>query len=65
MSKCSFCGKDLEKGRGKMYVKVDATIHYFCSMKCEKNLIHLKRTPRKVPWTTTGAAEKDKRRGGK
>jgi|TARA_B100001971_G_C17761891_1_gene320604 large subunit ribosomal protein L24e len=51
MAKCSFCGNDLERGTGKMYVKKDAKIFYFCSMKCEKNLLKLRRKPRNIKWT--------------
>ncbi len=48
---CIFCGKNIKKGTGLMYVKKDGTIYNFCSSKCEKNLIKLKRNPRKVKWT--------------
>ncbi len=34
-----------------MYVKKDAKIFYFCSMKCEKNLLKLRRKPRNIKWT--------------
>ena len=48
---CSFCGNEIEPGTGKMYVKKDATIFYFCSNKCQKNMLKLKRVPRRVKWT--------------
>ncbi|MBU6997802.1 MAG: hypothetical protein HXS41_02315 [Theionarchaea archaeon] len=48
--KCSFCGKDIEKGTGKMYVKKDGAVLYFCSGKCEKNMVNLGRKSRKVKW---------------
>ncbi|RLG58337.1 MAG: 50S ribosomal protein L24e [Candidatus Hydrothermarchaeota archaeon] len=48
---CSFCGRKIEPGTGKMYVEVDGTIYYFCSSKCEKNMLKLKRQPRKLKWT--------------
>ena len=51
MAICSFCGNALRKGTGKMYVKTDGRILYFCSMKCEKNLLKLGRKPRKIKWT--------------
>lgn len=51
MAKCSFCGFDIEKGTGKIYVKKDGKALYFCSMKCEKNMIKLKRKARNVRWT--------------
>ena len=49
--KCSFCGERIEEGKGKMYVKKDGKIFYFCSMKCEKNMIKLNRKPRTTRWT--------------
>ena len=48
---CSFCGNDIEPGTGKMHVKKDGTIFYFCKNKCKKNMIVLKRVPRRVKWT--------------
>ena len=50
MAKCSFCKASIEKGTGKIYVKKDGSILNFCSMKCEKNTLKLKRNPRKVKW---------------
>lgn len=47
--KCSFCKKNIEIGRGKMFVKIDGTILYFCSSKCEKNN-KLGRKRRKLKW---------------
>ena len=49
---CSFCGTDIEPGTGKMYVKKDGTKWNFCSNKCQKNQIQLKRVNRNVRWTT-------------
>lgn len=51
MVDCSFCGELIEKGTGVTYVKKDAKIFHFCSRKCEKNMIQLKRKPRNVTWT--------------
>jgi large subunit ribosomal protein L24e len=59
MPNCSFCGTLIEKGTGKMLVKKDGKIFYFCSTKCEKNLTKLKRKPREHQWT----AESRKARG--
>ncbi|HDM43757.1 50S ribosomal protein L24e [Candidatus Woesearchaeota archaeon] len=52
MPKCSFCGSKLKTGTGKMFVKRDGKILYFCSKKCEKNMLKLKRNPSKVKWVT-------------
>jgi large subunit ribosomal protein L24e len=43
----------IKKGTGKMYVKKDGKIFYFCALKCEKNLLVLKRKPRDFKWTTS------------
>ncbi len=48
---CSFCGNEIEPGTGKIYVKKDGTVLYFCGNKCQKNMLKLKRIPRKVRWT--------------
>ena len=48
---CSFCGREIEVGTGKMYVRRDGKVFYFCSGKCEKNMLKLKRNPRKLKWT--------------
>lgn len=59
MAECSFCGTKIHAGTGKMFVKKDGKILYFCSMKCEKNMFKLKRKPREHQWT----AESRKTRG--
>jgi large subunit ribosomal protein L24e len=51
MVKCNFCGEELPLGRGKIYAKKDGSTYYFCSGKCETNLIVLKRKPVKIKWT--------------
>ncbi len=51
MPKCSFCGKDIPRGTGKMFVKKEGTVFFFCSRKCEKNLLKLNRAPQSKKWT--------------
>ena len=51
MNKCTFCGTDIPRGTGKMFVKNDGKILYFCSNKCEKNMITLGRKARTTKWT--------------
>ena len=51
MVKCTFCGSDIERGTGKMFVKTDGKIFYFCSNKCEKNIFKLKRKPLETKWS--------------
>ncbi len=51
MVKCSFCGKEIKPGTGLMYVKTNGSVLYFCSSKCFKNALKLKRKPIDVKWT--------------
>jgi len=55
---CSFCGAEIEPGTGKIYVRKDGKILHFCSRKCEKNMVVLKRNPRKLKWTKYYAGRK-------
>lgn len=54
--KCTFCNTPIEPGTGMMLVKRDGTIFYFCSSKCERNMIKLGRKSRKVRWITKAKA---------
>ena len=59
--RCSFCGNDFQPGTGMMHVKNDGAILWFCSSKCRKSSVKLKRDPRKLPWTKYyGREEKGK-----
>ncbi len=60
--KCSFCGKVIEPGAGKMYVKKDGTVFNFDSNKCYKNMVILKRVARTTAWTEKAAIEKEARK---
>ncbi|MDA3856356.1 MAG: 50S ribosomal protein L24e [Candidatus Woesearchaeota archaeon] len=51
MVECSYCGTEIAKGTGKMFVKDNGQILYFCKSKCEKNMLKLKRDSRKFKWT--------------
>lgn len=50
--KCSFCNQEIEPGTGLMYVKNDGTILRFCSSKCRKNMLKLKRVSRQLKWAS-------------
>lgn len=64
--KCGFCEKEIPKSTGLIYVKKDGTTFYFCSKKCEKNQLKLKRKKRKTKWTKEYHKEKGIRmKGGK
>ncbi len=39
--KCTYCGQNIEKGTGKMYVRKTGKILYFCSGSCEKSMVQL------------------------
>ncbi len=52
MVKCFFCGKNEDSFKGIHLIKNDGTIVYFCSGKCRKNALKLKRDKRRVRWTS-------------
>ncbi len=52
MALCSFCKHELERATGKMYVRRDGSALYFCSTKCQRNMLKLGRSPRNVLWLT-------------
>lgn len=58
---CTFCGEEIEPGTGRMYVRRDGTIFQFCTSKCHKNMIELKRIPRTTGWTRQFLREKETR----
>ncbi|MEM3031057.1 MAG: 50S ribosomal protein L24e [Candidatus Micrarchaeia archaeon] len=49
---CSFCGSEVERGTGYMFVRRDGSFLAFCSSKCRKNLLRLGRSPRRLKWVT-------------
>ncbi len=51
MPTCHFCGEEIPKGKGLLYVKKNGEQYYFCSSKCYKNSINLKREGRRKKWT--------------
>jgi large subunit ribosomal protein L24e len=63
MIKCSFCGEQIEKGTGKIYVEAKGTVLNFCSSKCEKNMLKLGRKARNVEWTGEAKANKLAKKG--
>jgi len=56
--KCSFCKKKIAKGTGKQLFKNTGKILGFCSRKCEKNLLVLKRNPTNYKWSSKAKVEK-------
>ena len=55
--KCSFCSAEIPPGTGKMFVKRDGSVLFFCSSKCEKNMLKLGRKSRKVKWVSKQKAK--------
>jgi large subunit ribosomal protein L24e len=51
MAKCTFCGIQLERGTGKMYVLKDGKVLYFCSSKCQNSQLKLNRKATSLKWT--------------
>jgi large subunit ribosomal protein L24e len=51
MTKCVFCGKEEHDFKGVHLIKNDGTIDFYCSSKCRKNALKLKRDKRKIKWT--------------
>ena len=58
MARCDFCGAKIEIGTGKKFVRKDSKVFDFCSLKCEKNTLKLKRKPHTTPWTLSSARDK-------
>ena len=53
MAKCSFCTKEIPTSTGTLFVKKDGKTLWFCSKKCEKNNLKLKRKPQNLKWITS------------
>ncbi len=59
MAKCNFCGSEIEKGTGMIYVEKVGKVYHFCSSKCERN-VDLGRKPKNVRWTQEFKKQKGK-----
>lgn len=51
MTDCTFCGKEIEPGTGKMYVKRNGDVYHYCASKCQHNMLGTGRVPRYIKWT--------------
>ncbi|MFP3309439.1 MAG: 50S ribosomal protein L24e [Acidilobus sp.] len=47
---CAFCGRPVEPGTGRMYITERGEILWYCSSKCYKSAIKLRRNSRKLKW---------------
>ncbi len=55
--KCSVCKNNIPKGTGKMFVRNDGRVYYFCSSKCQRNF-NLGRVPKKLKWVSKAKEKK-------
>ncbi|RMD67664.1 hypothetical protein D6817_00930 [Candidatus Pacearchaeota archaeon] len=62
MTKCSFCGKEERPFRGVHLIKNTGAVVYFCSSKCRRNALKLKRDKKKVRWTEAFHERREKSR---
>ncbi|MCX8158776.1 MAG: 50S ribosomal protein L24e [Candidatus Pacearchaeota archaeon] len=58
MTKCVFCGKESEPFKGVHLICNDGTIKFYCSSKCRRNALKLKRDKRRLKWTKFYLKEK-------
>ena len=59
MASCEFCGKTIEKGKGKMLIRDNGKILYFCTNRCEKHMLTFKKKGREQKWTDIYHNEKN------
>lgn len=62
MVKCVFCGKEDSVSRGLHVIQNDGVVAYYCSTKCRKNALKLRRDKRKLKWTEAFHITRDKAR---
>ncbi len=53
MARCSFCNTDIPRGTGLLFVNKAGKSSWFCSKKCEKHVLKLKRKPQNMKWVTS------------
>jgi large subunit ribosomal protein L24e len=59
MPNCSFCKNSISDGKDRIYAKKDGTVFHFCSSKCKRNALNLKREGRRQNWTTASREFKE------
>ena len=60
MTKCSFCGREEHPFKGIHFIHNDGSVSFFCSSKCRKNALKLKRDKRRLKWTAAHSEERIK-----
>ena len=53
MKLCTYCGTKIPRGTGMTFVFKSGKIAEFCSKKCEKHQLQLKRKAREMKWVTS------------
>ena len=62
MTKCIFCGKEEYPFKGIHVIKNTGAVNYFCSSKCRKNALKLRRDKRKLKWAEAFHLAREKTR---
>ena len=60
MTKCTFCGREESPYKGVHLIKNDGSINFFCSSKCRRNALNLKRDKKNIKWTESYRITKQK-----
>lgn len=60
MVKCVFCGKEESPYKGVHLIGNDGFIKFFCSSKCRRNALNLKRDKKKLKWTEAYRINKER-----
>jgi len=61
MPRCSFCKQNYEFPKGLTLILNDGNILYFCSSKCRKNALKLRRDSKKLKWTKKSEIKEEKK----
>ena len=60
MTKCVFCGKEVSPYKGVHLITNDGNMNFYCSSKCRRNALNLKRDKKKLKWTEAYRIVKEK-----
>ena len=60
MTKCVFCGREESPYKGVYLIANDGSINFYCSSKCRKNALNLKRDKKKLKWTEAYRISKER-----
>ncbi len=51
MTKCVFCGREASPYKGVHLITNDGSMNFYCSSKCRRNALNLKRDKKRLKWT--------------